>query len=304
MHVSELVEVAGLLAVNSEVLLQRGGLNEEALTEYWTASRCRLDNWGRQLRDLGIPTPSTEHPSQQASPPSNSQALSFDALDKGNALPQLADEILASQIHTRVVAAVCSGYDRHQAREEACPIASNLLQAHGEAVDRLKALVHAWWPKRSTKSERIRTLTNRCERWTDLLLGYVLPYCNKSTDLDIDNAIQYAFDPARAQEFAYDAQTHSLDAEYTQRLLTTSIRAAFQPSETDAGQSKNAHLNRRIAGATLGLFGAELFDDFGLLRSTWLHRLDRCSEDTLGMIDTLFGSEAEQAYRPPARWKI
>jgi len=304
MHARELVEVASILCIDAEQLLHPAPaaaasprLCQQALAEYWAASRCRLDEWGRRLSRL-------------AHPPHSSTGQA------GSELAELAEEIVLSQVLSRTMAAITLVHDRLHDHSEAGPIGRNTLAGHDEAVSRLRALAGAWWRPASAPASRLRRLTNRTQRWTDLLLGYVLPLCPwpaKAADRTqplpqhaaAGHAVQFAFDPARAQEFAFDAQMQT-GLEATGQMLQLAIREAFATTTLAPPQSGSpgAPFNRRIAGAAIGLFGPEAFDSHGLLRSTWLNRMQRTADDTFGLVEDLFSDPTPSAFEPPARWRM
>ena len=287
MHARELVEVAATLCLDAGGLIEESPkLCQATLAEYWASSRCRLDDWGRRLSALANHGRSTQ--------PANIDAEA------------LATDLLLTQVHTRCVAAIAVAHDRRIAVDDAGPIARNTLAGHDEAIARLDAIYKARQRPRSQAAASYRLLSRRAERWTDLLLGYVLPLCGSpGATSPAGHAIEFTFDPARAQEFAYDAHSQMGEggrwSPAVSRVLHMAIRQAFaQASPADAGGEGN-ELNRRVAGASVGLFGPEAFDGHGLLRTTWLHRLERTADDTVGLVEDLFAEES-QPFRPPARW--
>lgn len=301
MHARELIEVAAALSLNARLLLEESPrLCEAALAEYWTASRCRLDEWGRGLRGMA------NHP--------HAGTLEAD-LD----LQALAQEILLSQVLTRIVAGIAVAHDRRHRLNEAAAIGRNAVAGHDEAISRVRALTFAWWRTGSSQARWFRNLDRRSERWTDLLLGYVLPLCPTApreidaidySQIDFNgHAVDFTFDAARAQEFAYDAASHTAagGAQSGGRLVASShmlgmaIRQAFASAKDDP---VCGDFNRRIAGGAIGLFGPEVFDDHGTLRSTWLQRMQRTADDTVGMVEDLFGQRPASRFEPPVRWRI
>jgi hypothetical protein len=271
MHAIELVDVAGVLCLGAQSLLEDCPRVEQgALVEYWTASRCRLDEWGRALRRFGRPAAETH-------------CEEFESL---------AEEILLSQPHTRAMAALGVLHDaRWGDTHESGVIARNVLAGHEEALRRLGPLLSRPAGPRPVATQN-GTAARAC-RWTDLLLGYLLPNCGRrlhggvAGDKDRQgHVIEFAFDAQRVLDFAYDAHAHSGDsAPEAQRLLTASLRLSLSGATAPPA---NPDANRRIAGASLGLFGPEAFDDFGLLRSTMSRRLERSTDETLGMLEDLF----------------
>ena len=264
------------MSLRAPLLIKQGGpLSSEALAEYWIASRCRFDQWGRELRVLG---------QSQTAPPTDASDL----------LSRLAEEMTLSEPLTRIVAAVCVVHDARCSAEEAAPIGVNLLQAHRDVISRLRALTFAWWPSSAPRALHARSMARQADQWADVLLAYLTP---------LGDVERFAIDASRLREFAYDSQVHgAASSETADALLGHALRMAFAAATrpTVCGD-----LNRRIAGATLGLFGPEAFDGHGLARPLWMLRAERTADDTAALIDRLFvdGSD-EGALRLPARWRI
>lgn len=268
MHAIELVDVAGVMCLGAGALLEDcPQAPSESVVEYWTAARCRLDEWGRSLR---------QHGADEA--PRDSQAFR-----------SLANEIVLSLPHTRSVAALCVLHDARHSSGELASVARNVLAGHAEALERLQPLLD-----QAGLAGLGEQLQCRAYRWSDLLLGYLLPLCGAPGSHSPEgHVIEFAIDPQRVVDFAFDAGVHSAGgATETQRLLSASLRMSLSGT---SGPPANPQLNNRIAGATLGLFGPEAFDDFGLLRSTWTRRLERSTADTLGMVEDLFDERPKPA---------
>ena len=268
MHAIELVDVAGVLCLGAQSLLEDcPRVAQDALVEYWTASRCRLDAWGRGLRRFNRPAAETHCEEFQS----------------------LAEEILLSQPHTRSMAALGVLHDaRWGDTHESGVIARNVLAGHEEALRRLKPLLARPLGVRPVTTQN--GAATRARRWTDLLLGYLLPNCGAlGTKSPEGHVLEFAFDAQRVLDFAFDAHVQcSNSAPEAQRLLTASLRLSLSGASTPPA---NPEANRRIAGASLGLFGPEAFDDFGILRSTMSRRLERSTDETLGMLEDLFHEE-------------
>lgn len=259
MHAIDLVDTAGVLCLGAHNLLEDcPHASQEAMVEYWTASRTRLDAWGRQLRAASDPGADLGAPEFVAT----------------------AEEILLSQPHTRSVAALCVLHDERHGRDESGVVARNVLTGHQEALRRLRMLLAA------QPSRELSELCAKTQRWTDMLLGYVLP---RSAESGVTNpqglVIEFAFDAQRVVEFAYDARCHRARShEGAERLLSAGIRLSLAGRYAAAA---NPEANRQIAGGSLGLFGPEAFDGFGLLRSTWSRRMERVTDETIGLLEDL-----------------
>lgn len=277
MHARELVEAAALLCLRSRTLIdQSTPLDQDALSEYWIASRCRLDHWGRLLRSLG---------NSHSAPASE---------EDGDLLARLSDEVSVSEVLSRAVAAICLAHDKQHGLDEAAPITRNALDAHRESRERLRKLRHAWWPSDSPKTGLARSLERQSARWTDVLLAY-LGHAPEVEPL--------AFDSTRLREFAYDSHTHGqASSEGALQLLLFSLRSSFSAATS---MPVCGDLNRRIAGAAIGLFGPDAFDSLGMMRPTWMLRAERTTEETIALVDHLFTDDApDRGFEVPHRWWI
>ncbi len=278
MHARDLVELAALVAVHSPVLIHGAGrVPKAAIEEYWIASRCRLDRWTRLLRRLAdagtqVPLPAPLH--------------------RARVQPVL-EEILASELLTRLWTAASVAYDRLRDDEELAPVARNVFHGHLEARRRLLLLIADGRAIELSDGVSLNHLRRRVERWTDMLLAHV------ARDVDIT---EFAFEPDRALEFAEDLAHEAVSAErqFTCQLILSSLRAAFQTKL--ANRSPNLDLNRRLGSAILGCFREELFDATGLVKPLWVERLSVTADDAQGMIDELVRIDDAAVFRRELHW--
>jgi hypothetical protein len=278
MHVRDLAELAALVCIHHRHLASASPTSvDDSLESYWIASRCRLDRWCRSLRHLTQTT--TLQPARPWSPGAT----------------RLVEEIFVSEILTRSVAAVLSAHDQYHHRSESEPVGRNVLAGHLDARRRALRILASPAHAGSAHAEALGALVRRCDRWSDLLLAYLVP------TVPVD---QYAADPARVQDFALDARSHAEStAAATDRGATTMLLAGVQMSFqglTD-GDAANADLNVAIAAAVIGCFGPEFFDSHGLLRSAWLERLQAVPDETLALISQWCQSGATTSVATPPR---
>ncbi|HTN77023.1 MAG TPA: hypothetical protein VL096_17310, partial [Pirellulaceae bacterium] len=178
----QLVEVAALVAGQGPVLLRTVPRHSESgLEQYWVASKCRLDRWGRMLKQYSL---RLEEPGAPRS------LLWKDA-------QPLCEEILASEVLTRVWTALGCGIDELQQTREIGPIVRGVYIGHQEARNRVLSLMLQGQGFGVEAAVVLNRLRHRIERWSDLLLGYVHTGCD---------AKEFAFDPVRMAEFADDIQ--------------------------------------------------------------------------------------------------
>ena len=272
MHTRELVDLAAFVAAQGRALVTATRqVPTTALAQYWTASKCRHDRWNRALRE-SLPPAAENHRNNSAVAKSSVQTLQG-----------LCEEVLVSEMLTRVWSCIITSFDSAAGVGEAQPVSASVLAGQLEASNRVLALIstrNLWTGSAGAELNSLRRLT---ERWTDLLLGSLQGVCE---------IFSFAHDASRAQEFALDF-SHSRQSAIRQQawaLLTASLRVAFIPLLT--GDPSNADLNFRIAGAIVACFPADLFDSIGVFHSLWMLRLSATTSDTQLMIDQLIAAEA------------
>src|SRR4029453_16328671 len=107
MHARELAELAALVAVHSPVLIHgQGRAPHSSIEQYWTASKCRLDRWGRLLRQLAA----------AACEPQPPATLSWARIRP------LLEEILVTELLTRLWTAAAAAYDAAHGDQDLEPI--------------------------------------------------------------------------------------------------------------------------------------------------------------------------------------
>jgi hypothetical protein len=275
MHSYELADLAALAAIHGEQLIHADAATiDQSLSDYWKASRCRLDRWLRSLALL------TKH----------HQSSEWTSNEVG-----AVEEILVSEILSRVVAAITVAHDERYGVNESAPVARNIFTAHLDVKRRAIALIVA--PHRNAEqADDFLALRRQCDRWTDMLLAYLTPH------VAVD---EFAANPARVGDFAYDARGH-LQAGISSEMVLTMIVAGMRSSlaRLSVGRSPNADLNLEIATAVLAGFAPDFFDSHGHLRSTWLERIRRVPPDSPMNSDNWWhASRGDSPDARPARWR-
>ena len=268
MHSRNLLEQAGLIAFQSDALIRStDNLNDDAVAEYWISTRCLLDHWGRKLRKL-------------------SDTQTINELNEKEPLLSLSEEILQTGVLIRILTGICAAHDRYHHREEAESIAANLLHGYREAEHRLRRLTTAWWAPRSDKQMHVRSLRRQTEYWSDIFLSYI------SMTVNVNHL---CYSESRLHEFAYDARMHQgRHANQAWQLLSVSLRSTFGKNHST---NCDVDLNRRISNALFGLFDAEIFDSFGLLKSPAMLRAEHKTIESFGKIEQLLAEEAKVGQR-------
>jgi hypothetical protein len=260
MHARDLVEFAALIASHGPTVIEHAGrLSESGLEQYWTATKCRHERWSRRLKQF-------------------SYQVQYAKTDEVGAhwseIRPVLEEILTSEVLARVWAAVGCGYEQRRGSDEAGPVVRNVLATHREARNRALNLMVYGHGLKVEEAVELNRMRRRNERWTDLLLGNLIPACDVS---------EFAFSAARAAEFG-EATRESVDPDMAWSLLLASMRMPYQRSFT---ATCNGDLNARVAAGVLACFPGELFDSTGTLKSLWLVRMQHAASDTQGMIEQL-----------------
>ncbi|MBI2823074.1 MAG: hypothetical protein HYX69_00120 [Planctomycetia bacterium] len=259
MHARDLVELAGLASMHGPlVIASPAALPQTSLERYWSASKCRLDRWGRTLKRLTESTADKDPAGQKRH-------------DLG-----VMEEVLTGEVLVRVWTAVLVGHDRH-AGSDAGTVARSVLVGQQEARNRALSLLVNGPAIGGRPAIELNQLRRRAECWSDLLVGYL----NTTEDLS-----EFGADPPRARQFADDFRDEGTHA---WSLLFASLRASF--AHGFDFPSPNADLNTEIATSIISCFAPELFDSTGLVRSLWASRLLHATNETQGLIEALFCAE-------------
>jgi len=265
MHARELVEFAALLASNSPAIIGHASrLSDSGLEQYWSASRCRHECWSRNLKTFSYELQYTK-PNDMAT--------------RWAAIRNVLEEILSTEVLTRIWGAVCCSYERQRGMDEASPVVRNVLASHLEARNRALNLMVYGHGLRVEEAVILNRMRRRNERWSDVLLGYLPESADRA---------EFAFSIARVKEFAADAKA-SIHPETARSLLLASLRIAYQRHL--CLYSPNQDLNRRVAAGILACLPGELFESTGTIKSLWLLRMQHAANDTQGMIEQLIALE-------------
>jgi hypothetical protein len=274
MHCCELLELAVVVSTQGAVLVRGApAIPDWALHQYWSASKSRLDRWGRALKA--------------------SASLADQDIGGGVQWEVFRDvlvESLAGEVLTRTWTAVVCAHDRLHNSEEGEPIVRSVYLGHLDISRRVLSVLEHLGRLDPLEAASLNRLRCRCERWSDWLVGHV------GSRYDV---CEFAANPIRAAEFADDlrgARTAAQDSTAS-RLLLASIRAAFR--EVLTGAAPNYDLNLAIATSILACFAPVLFDGAGTLRSVGLDPLLHPADEAQGLIEGLF--REERAERAPAQ---
>lgn len=256
MHAIELVMLAARVARQGRQLIRSGEpWNPRPLNDYWCCSKIRLDRWYAELKAyssaIGQEQPWSWH---QARP--------------------VVEEILASEILTRVWAAAATARDQYAGTSEAEPLVRSILIGHMEARNRaLRLLLYAPGVA-ADDAVAINSLRSQTERWTDLLIGSLLAE---------GDVAEFAFDPERARDFSDDFDEGcAIDAQTVWGTLLASMQQGFTQSLTYP--AVQPELNRQIYQSVAYCLSQDDWYLAPLEPGDWFQRIDRLTETTAGLI--------------------
>ncbi len=269
MHCLNLADLAAVLAHHGpSILYRRQQVPTDAVTRYWAACRQRFDLWHHAFGRY------------------------HEIAQQGNASHRrtwwethhaLLEEILVSEMLTRVYAAVGAGLDNDAETAEIAPVVHSVHLSQLEARNRVLHLMVYGRGNSIDEAVRLNRLRREVDRWTDVLIGHLA-----SAE---PRALDYAICRRRAAAHASEAK-HQPGGN-----LGDTIRWLSAATMRDAlmrrlhGTSALPEANRKVAETVMLCLRPDLFDSVGLLKSLWLHRLEAGADQTDRVLSQLSASD-------------
>lgn len=258
MHCVTLADLAATLAQHGPSLLAvRSELTAETIMRYWTASRSRHELWHRAMGRF------REAKNQ----------CDYSTLHRWwTEHTAVMEDIFVSELLARVVAAIASEAARQhdpvsESDESLSAIAHSAYIAQLEAGNRVSEIVLDGAGARTRDIVGLNRLRYGVDRWSDWLVARISLHSSRCFD--------YAIDVQRCKTFNEEVRETAAGEhrDMTTWLMNAAMRDMLVRRTGDAAGLPNA--NYEVASAVLGLFRPELFDDYGVPKSLWLHRLQR-----------------------------
>ena len=271
MHARQMAETGGWLSICSEVF-SKGGVQADSqqAMRYWAASKCRLQRWQAALKvfENDLANPQEMH-------------------DPWHAIEVVIQEILISEILTRVWTVVLIQHDRVFDHDEMQSIGHSVFIGHLECRNRALRLILHNRAANQNAYDRLDELRRRMERWVDLLLSRVS---------DLPLAIQFGFDEHRVRDFAADRHLENHERrQQMESLLLASLTSGLQRNVSS--WSANPDLNREIVSGVLACIPGDRFDTTGLPKSVMMMQMEQVQNDTHAMVQSLIDEEDQSALR-------
>ena len=251
MHCVQLADIAASLShLGTAILASRTTIPSKAVTCYWASSRNRIELWQHTIFRY-----------RKAERDGDYGRMQQWWIDHGVVL----EEVLVSEILSRVVAAITFALERKTGVEEVSPITHSVLSTHMDVSNRVHQLMLQGKGNSVQGVVRLNRLRKAVERWTDVLLSRV--------SLDQEDCLRFCFDTEITMEFVFESRQRGLGpARDVASWLETASMADVLRMRTNCEPALPS-ANRNVADSVLLLLRPELFDDFGVARSTIMHRI-------------------------------
>ncbi|WP_442510908.1 hypothetical protein SH528x_002558 [Novipirellula sp. SH528] len=252
MHAVLLADLAAIISQNASTIAFRPRDEmSNAVTKYWTASRGRFELWHQVITRY-----------RRAEQGGEGLAIR----NWWNRHSIVLEEVLVSEVLCRVVAALGKAMDAEKGIDDMSPITDTVFRSHLEVSSRVHHLMLFGRGSSVRNTVRLNRLRQGVERWTDALLGRMIPYT--------DMAIAYAVDPTRATAYAEEcAETEMIVQRETSCWLFNTAMHDMLMRRT-SHQSALPRANQRVADSVMSLFRHDLFDSVGTMKSRWLRELE------------------------------
>ena len=178
MHSVLIADIAALVSQHGPAVLYRGDtVPPEAVTQYWASSRSRFELWHQTM---------TRYRHAEKS----GDAILMRAWWREHSV--VLEEVLVSEMLTRVLAALGAGLDSSEKAEEISPVTHAVYLSHLEARNRVQQMLLFGRGNSVQDAVRLNRLRQGVERWTDVLIGRM--------SVQSPSHICYAIDADRAGE--------------------------------------------------------------------------------------------------------
>lgn len=251
MHCIELARIATLISAQGPAIaIARPKISSGAMTGYWVAARQRTELWnhglGRlnELQEFGRP-------------------MMIDQWWEDHTA--MVEEILISEILTRVMAATGATLDADVAESDVEPVTESVFVSHLESRNRVLRILLFGRGRSVDEAQRLNRLRRCVERWTDYLLGPLIQIRPE--------AVAYAIDPVRATTFAGESAWEQGEGFGDTIAWLTTSTIAMSLSSLCERRPALPQANRQVGDAVLACLRPELFDSLGIPHTAQTQRI-------------------------------
>ncbi|TWU60261.1 hypothetical protein Poly51_05360 [Rubripirellula tenax] len=273
MHCVLIADLAALVSQHGpSIIYGHDAIPPEAMTQYWTTSRTRFELWHQTVARY-----------RKVEVTGDFAALRRWWRDH----IVVVEEVLVTEMLTRVIAALAAGLDREHDTDEISPITHAVFLTHLEARNRIQQLMLYGRGSSVHDTVRLNRLRQGVERWTDAMIGRLSSESPKT--------VRYAFDPKRAREYAEEARScgnrsiRNTSSWLMNAAMHDTLRRRTSPS------AALPEANQAVVRSVMLMLRPDRFDSIGTLKSLWLHRLQTNADRADRVLDELDGPDIDDA---------
>ena len=273
MHCVLLADLAALVSQHGPAILYRhDSISPEALTHYWTSSRGRFDLWHQTMARYKRAQATTDW-------------IALRRWWREHVV--VLEEVLVSEMLTRVIASIAAGLDDAAGRDEISPVTHAVYLTHLDARNRVQQLMLDGRGCSVPDAVRLNRLRKGVERWTDAMIGRM--------SVRNPRLVHYSVDPSRAAAHAEEMRAYGQAA--ARETAVWLMNAAMHDTLVQRTSANTAlpQANRSIANSIMLMLRPDLFDSVGSLKSLWLHRMQIDSARTDRVLDELLATDLNDA---------
>ncbi len=176
------------------------------------------------------------------------------------------EEVLVSEILTRVVASIATEIDQDCGDDETSPVTHAIFLAHLEARTRVQKVMIDGRGCRVPDAVRLNRLRQGVERWTDVLIGRM--------GVGHETILRYAVEPERAEAYAAEARSHGVGTGRDTAIWLMNAAMHDMLARRTCPHAALPRANRRVADSVMRLFRTASFDSLGAAKSIEMTRIE------------------------------
>lgn len=269
MHCVRLADLAATLANHAAVLTgDADAIPASCFQAYWIANRARFNLWHRVLGRYreAIRDGDPDHRRQWWD-------RHFGVLE----------EVVVSEVLTRVVATLAEELDRRGGIAEYAPVADGVLKTHLDVSNRIAKILLSDRTHDVSHLVRLNRLRGSTSHWTDHLIGRMTVH---------GGSRRYGIDPDRVAAVAADVRDEPPVSRRLAILLTASSMHRSLAEKTHTEPSLPS-ANRGVSDAVVCLLRPDMFDSLGVMRGLWMHRLQLGTTMAGSLLDDVTGKQTD-----------
>ncbi len=273
MHCVLIADLAALVSQHGPAILyRRDTIPPEAMTQYWASSRSRFDLWHQTL-------------SRYRTAQRSGDSLSLRSWWRDHIV--VLEEVIVTEMLTRVIAALAAGMDDRDEADEISPVTHAVYLGHIEARNRVQQMMLCGRGNSVQDAVRLNRLRQGVERWTDALIGRM--------SVQTPETLRYAQNSERSAAHAEEMRSYGYGpARDTASWLMNAAMRDMLCRRTSASVAL-PEANRNVAQSVLLMLRPDLFDSVGTLKSLWLHRLQIGTDRTDRVLGELNAANLDNA---------